>query len=450
MLSSVGVPTDGGPHGVAAAEDCDAAEAAPPVGFIHADVVRALRTVLMDLGADLGGLIGEAGLDPRHFDGRSKPVPFAAVGRLIALAAEHTRCPHLGLLVGQRTTLASLGLLGVLLRTSETVGEALRGLEAHLGVRNRGAAVGLGVYDDTVVLSYSPHEPEGAALHSEGALAAATNVLRALSGPDWAPLEVLLPRSAPPDTAPYTGFFRAPIRFDRETAALVFPAALLEQGIAGADPALHQKVEGRIRRLEAAQPSTLTDELREYLQTAVTRQRCKAERVARLRLVNRRTLSRHLRAEGTSFRCLANEAQFRVAKHLLADTSMAIGQISAALDFSEPAAFTHAFRRWSGVTPSTWRRASRPETKRDRDDEEPRPDVLPNGRVPAPLSCAGPTAGHDGAEARPGRVGVDPEAGGKVAFLLDRLSRQNGLIVAVDERPAGRAMARMDVARDRS
>nr|WP_238179788.1 AraC family transcriptional regulator [Methylobacterium dankookense] len=31
-------------------------------------------------------------------------------------------------------------------------------------------------------------------------------------------------------------------------------------------------------------------------------------------------------------------------------------QISATLDFSEPSAFTQAFRRWSGVTPSSWRR----------------------------------------------------------------------------------------------
>ena len=43
-------------------------------------------------------------------------------------------------------------------------------------------------------------------------------------GSDWAPLEVLLPRSAPRDTAPYSGFFRAPVRFDQEVAALVFPA----------------------------------------------------------------------------------------------------------------------------------------------------------------------------------------------------------------------------------
>ncbi|MDR7040599.1 AraC-like DNA-binding protein [Methylobacterium sp. BE186] len=328
--------------------------------------MRAIRAVLVELGADLDGLIAEAGLDPRLSDASSKPVPFTAIGRLIALAADRSRCPYLGLLVGQRTTLASFGLLGVLLRNCASVGDALRALEAHACVRDRGAVIGLGVHADIAVLSYAPHEPEveGAVLHLERALATVTNILRGLCGPHWAPLEVLLPRSAPRDTEPYTGFFKGPVRFDQETAALVLPAALLEQPIAGADPALRQRVEDHICHLEADQTSTLTDKLREYLQTAVTRHRCKAERVARLRLVNRRTMSRRLRAEGKSFRQLANEAQFRVAKQLLADTIMSLAQISDCLDFSEPAAFTHAFRRWSGMTPSAWRQANQPETTR--------------------------------------------------------------------------------------
>jgi AraC-like DNA-binding protein len=366
MLPSIGPLTNIGSDGAAADESSNGAEKAPSVGFVHPDVARAIHAALVELGADLDGLSAEAGLDPHLLDGSSRPVPFTAIGRLLALAADHTRCRHLGLLVGQRTTLTSLGLLGRLLRNAASVGDALRALEVYACVRDRGAVVGLGVYGDTALLSYAPHDPaaEGTALHLERALATGTNILRGLCGAEWAPLEVLLPRSPPRDTTPYAGFFRAPVRFDQEAAALMFPAELLEQRITGADPAVRQRIENRLRRLEAQQPSSLTDKLREYLQTAVTRQRCKAERVARLRLLTRRTLSRHLKAEGTSFRRLASEAQFRAAKQLLADTSMSLTQISVALNFSEPAAFTHAFRRWSGTTPSAWRRANRPGTTR--------------------------------------------------------------------------------------
>jgi AraC-like DNA-binding protein len=40
---------------------------------------------------------------------------------------------------------------------------------------------------------------------------------------------------------------------------------------------------------------------------------------------------------------------------LLQDTQVPLGQIAAALGYSEASAFTRAFRRWSGETPTAWR-----------------------------------------------------------------------------------------------
>jgi AraC-like DNA-binding protein len=338
-----------------------------PVGLAHLRVAQAIYAVLVELEADPDTLMVEAGLDPRLFECHGKLVPYSSLGRLIAIAVERTRCPHLGLLIGQRTTITSLGLLGLLLGNSDTIGDAWRALEAYLGMLNRGAVVGLGIDNDVAVLTYCPYEPgaEGAVHHSDRALATATNILRALCGSDWAPLEVLLSRSAPSSTTPYSQFFRAPVRFDQETAALVFPASLLRRRIAGADPVLRRRVEDRIRRLESARPSTLKDGLRQHLRAEVIRKRCDVMKTALRLSLGRRTLSRRLRAEGTSFKQLANEAQFRVAKRLLADTKMSMTEISAVLDFSEPAAFTHAFRRWAGMTPSSWRQGNHSETKRE-------------------------------------------------------------------------------------
>jgi len=44
---------------------------------------------------------------------------------------------------------------------------------------------------------------------------------------------------------------------------------------------------------------------------------------------------------------------------------MALGQIAAVLRYSEPSAFTRAFRRWSGQSPSAWR-ASHPHARKAR------------------------------------------------------------------------------------
>jgi len=72
--------------------------------------------------------------------------------------------------------------------------------------------------------------------------------------------------------------------------------------------------------------------------------------------MHRRTLTRRLNAQGTAYRKVANAVRFEIARQLLAEPNMTIAQIAAMLKFSEPGAFTRAFRRWSGgQTPSAWR-----------------------------------------------------------------------------------------------
>jgi AraC-like DNA-binding protein len=99
----------------------------------------------------------------------------------------------------------------------------------------------------------------------------------------------------------------------------------------------------------------LTADLRQVLRTEILRDSCSATTVARLFSMHRRTLHRHLQAEGRTFRQVADEVRFAIACDLLENTAMAIGQIAAVLHYSEASAFTRGFRRWSGQPPSAWR-----------------------------------------------------------------------------------------------
>jgi AraC-like DNA-binding protein len=80
-----------------------------------------------------------------------------------------------------------------------------------------------------------------------------------------------------------------------------------------------------------------------------------------------RTLFRRLEREELTFRKLVDEVRYEVARHLLADTSLAMTEIAAVLDYSEATAFARAFRRWSGLTPMNWRaaRAAGPDRRSD-------------------------------------------------------------------------------------
>jgi AraC-like DNA-binding protein len=74
--------------------------------------------------------------------------------------------------------------------------------------------------------------------------------------------------------------------------------------------------------------------------------------------VSRRTLSRRLAEENTSFSRILDTVREDVAKTLLQDRSLSIGDIAFFLQYSEPAAFHRSFRRWTGQTPVAFRESS--------------------------------------------------------------------------------------------
>ena len=321
---------------------------------MHLGVAKEIAPTLREFGLDPDPIIQEAGLDPCLFEDGANVIPHLALGRLCALSVARTHCPHFGLLVGQRATILSLGMVGRLMLHSETVGDALRSLVSKLERAGPGRRAGARRDRGHAVFSYAVYQPETESADQicDGAIACTVNAMRALLGEGWAPTEVLLPRASPADAEPYRRHFRAPVRFDQEIAALVFPARCLQRRIAGADPLLREMLEERVASLKG---DLFTDDVRRLLRTRLANDTCSAEDWPSLLAMHRRTLNRRLGAEGTRFRTVVNEVRFEIARQLLADTGLSFGQIAAALDYAEASAFTRAFRRWSGQTPSAWR-----------------------------------------------------------------------------------------------
>ncbi len=102
-----------------------------------------IPTALRSLGADPVKVFADARVDLALFDDPDNLVPFAARGRLIRQCLCATGCAHFGLLVGQRSGLHHLGLVGLLVKYSPDVGMALRSLVRFFHLHARGAVVSL-------------------------------------------------------------------------------------------------------------------------------------------------------------------------------------------------------------------------------------------------------------------------------------------------------------------
>ncbi len=319
--------------------------------------VQAVVDVLRTLGVDPFEVLNEAGIDPRLLDDADNVIPYRARGRLLARGVARSGCQHLGLLVGQSMNLPSLGLVGLLMRSSPDVGTALRSLTRSLHVHSKGAAMELTVDGVLATLSYETLEPsaEGTAQTGDGAVAMMLNVMRSLCGDGFRPVEARFAHRRPRDVQPFRRYFHIPLRFDADEYALVFSQDWLEARVPGGDAQLRHLLQKHIDALEARHGDDFPAQVRSVLRSGLLTGHGSVDQVAELFSMHSRTLSRRLEAFGIGFQQLVDEGRFEIARQLLDDTSLQIDQIAASLGYARASTFTRAFHRWSGTTPSLWR-----------------------------------------------------------------------------------------------
>jgi len=71
--------------------------------------------------------------------------------------------------------------------------------------------------------------------------------------------------------------------------------------------------------------------------------------------MSEQTLRRKLSLEGISYQQIKDNLRHNLANNLLAIRHITIAQISKQLGYSEPRAFTRAYKHWTGITPNTYR-----------------------------------------------------------------------------------------------
>jgi AraC-like DNA-binding protein len=319
--------------------------------------LAALPLLLGEFGIDAGEVLGEFRLAPSVFDDSENTLPYAVGGRLLSLCVERTRCPHFGLLVGQRAPAQSMGPLGYLMLSSPTVGTALEILAAHLNVHDRGSVVALRREGRIARLTYSVIEPDVERADQVHALsiAVARNILRALCSPVWKPQYVTFAFARPKEVAPYRECFGVTPSFDAAESALAFPDSQLALALPGADIHLHRMMKQRVASQSYAADQDIVDNVRRLLLASDVGAPLFLAEVATKIGVHSRKLERMLAEHGTSYRKLRDQVLHDIACKLLSETNMPLAEIASTLGYSETAAFTRAFSRWCGLTPLRWR-----------------------------------------------------------------------------------------------
>jgi AraC-like DNA-binding protein len=248
-------------------------------------------------------------------------------------------------------------------------GTAIEGLRCYVrfqAMHHEAAAYTFTVGRDRGVLRFALAAPYRLP-HATADLLAAMHV-RKLEG--WIegavpPLVVRLTRPALDAPALAAEAFRCPVEVGHAAAEVEWPRAMLERPFVTANPRLHQLL---VRQIEAAlglPPSGVElpvmaaaqDDpvlaLRRHFVTALPGGRASIEQAARALATTTRSLQRRLAERGKRYQDILDESRKDLAIALL-DGAHDPAEAALAAGFPDLPAFTRAFRRWTGTTPSTW------------------------------------------------------------------------------------------------
>jgi AraC-like DNA-binding protein len=335
-----------------------ATDSFPVVGSARIAAFLHLPRVLSEFGIDVREVAKEAGVRPDIFNDPDNLIPYPDVGRLLSVSARHTHCDHIGLLVGQHSRLAVMGLAGEIALCMDSAGEGLQRFADCFTLQNTAATVSVLTMGGFTRFVYAITEP-GMGDTSQiqlGAMAIGFNILQDLCGPGWLPTVVTVASSAPSNLRPCHKFFRAPLRFDSGETSLIFESRWLDRPLPSVDPQQRRRIEAAVKLRQAAMLGDFPTTVRRVLRKQLIANECSMESVAAELGMHRRTLDRRLKRHGMLYGTVVESVKCVVACQLLRDTDLQMQQVAESLRYSNAANFSTAFRRWTGVTPSAYRR----------------------------------------------------------------------------------------------
>lgn len=103
-------------------------------------------------------------------------------------------------------------------------------------------------------------------------------------------------------------------------------------------------------------PTGWLDEVERVVATALPDGAPSVATAARVLGMSGRTLQRRLGEHEQTWSTLVDRVRLRLARIHVANASMSVAEVAFLLGFSEQSAFTRAYKRWTGQTPTQARR----------------------------------------------------------------------------------------------
>jgi AraC-like DNA-binding protein len=323
------------------------------VTWIRSGVLSGAADLVRELGGDPQAMALRFGLDPSALEAHDLPVQGSAVADFFEAAAEATACPDFGIRLASRQSFAVLGSLWLMMQGARTVQDALEVLVGFFIVHTSGALVDLKLQPDgSAFVTYSLAAGVSSRDRQtiELGLALLCNELRTHCGPQWMPRGVLFCHDRPPLLDSHRRCFGRSVSFNEDRNALWLDAACLRTPLAASqDPAQSMLAPKPVSSVDEAKAVAVIVE--RVMRALLPFSSCNRKNVAQIVDLSERTMQRRLAEAGTTFQQLRDRVRADIALKYLRQSNLRAAQVGEILGYSEPAAFSRAFRRQHGFTP---------------------------------------------------------------------------------------------------
>jgi AraC-like DNA-binding protein len=327
---------------------------------VAAGLARGLMELAVSKGACQDALTARCGIDPADLEDQDNRIPFAKYVALMRAGKVLCNDPALALHYGETNDMSRISVVGLLGQSSETMIEAFAQLNRYGRLviefdggpdrfrlaRERG---GLWIVDNREHPDEFPELTE-------------STFARMICGPrQFGVMQIAkavhVTHAAPAYRDEYERIYKVPVTFESDWNALLVDETWMFHRVSDQPRyvfgVLSERADMLLEELESSKSTR--GRVESLLMPVLHKGDASMDGIAGKLAISRQTLFRKLRAEGTTFEKVLDALRHKLAVHYLSGKRVSVNETAYLVGFSDPAAFSRAFKRWTGMSPREMR-----------------------------------------------------------------------------------------------
>jgi AraC-like DNA-binding protein len=358
------------PRNIIMTASCSSAHSTP-YRTVAASFAKALLELAVSKGAPREALAAQSGIDLHELQNGDNRIAFAKYVALMRTAKQLCNDPAFALHFGESVDLSEMTLVGL------TGGSPTGSMSEDLAQLNRYAPLAIEMdgeadrfqltqIDGELWLVDARPNPNDFPELTESFFARAVSGMRRWFGDNQFVKAVHMTHAEPAYRYEYDRIFTMPIVFNSDKNAFLLSAeswTTMKTAFSSryVSDVLSAHAETLLDKLQSTK--SIRGRVESLLIPILHTGDANVDTIARNLGVSRQTLFRKLRAEGVTFEKILDELRQKMALHYLNGKKVSVNETAYLVGFSDPAAFSRAFKRWTGSSPRlarAWRSGSMP------------------------------------------------------------------------------------------